>query len=59
MTVRLALALLALTFTAGCAAPAYPVRSESPSVRCLGQPGRGQDYGGSRPLFFLFCAESP
>jgi hypothetical protein len=56
---RLAGALLAGLVVAGCAAPAYPVRSQAPTVRCLGQPGRGEDYGSSRPLFFIFCAESP
>jgi hypothetical protein len=59
MTARLALALLASILVVGCSAPAYNVRSQSPSVRCLSQPGRGQDYSESRPLFFLFCAESP
>ncbi len=59
MTARIALALLASVLAAGCAAPAYNVRSQSPSVRCLGQPGRGQDYSESRPLIFFFCAESP
>jgi hypothetical protein len=59
MTARLALALVACLLAAGCAGPSYGVRSQSPSVRCLGQPGRGQDYSESRPLIFLFCAESP
>jgi hypothetical protein len=59
MTARLALALLACALAAGCASPAYDVRSQSPSVRCLGQPGRGQDYSESRPLIFFLCAESP
>ncbi len=56
---RLLLALSLLAVIAGCAAPTYPVRSQSPTVRCLGQPERGETYTTSRPLFFLFCAESP
>ena len=59
MTARLALALIASILAAGCTGPSYSTRSQSPSVRCLGQPGRGQDYSESRPMFFLFCAESP
>ncbi|HEV8440279.1 MAG TPA: hypothetical protein VGT40_19490 [Methylomirabilota bacterium] len=50
----LALALLVV----GCAGP-IGARSEVPRARCLGQPGRGESYSGDRPLFFLFCVESP
>ena len=61
MAARLALALLvAAAAAAGCASAPYPaVRSETPTTRCLGQPGRGEGYPESRPLFFLFCMESP
>lgn len=51
--------LLALTL-AGCAAsgPTRAAGSGSvspPHVRCLNEPGAGPD----RPLFFLFCVQSP
>ena len=55
-----ALAILALlTVLAGCASPPprqpYPRSGSSPRVRCLSDPNETQ----TRPLFFLFCAESP
>ena len=56
-------ALIAITTAlvlAGCAAVATPRRSsESPSLRCVNEPGRGQSTESSRPLFFIFCAQSP
>ncbi|HET8529718.1 MAG TPA: hypothetical protein VFO08_01105 [Methylomirabilota bacterium] len=49
----------ALVLTA-CATGTAPRRSaESPSLRCVNEPGRGQSTDSSRPLFFLFCAQSP
>jgi hypothetical protein len=53
----LALAMLA----AGCAVPPGSASSSAdrPRTRCLSQPGRGESYAGDRPLFFLFCIESP
>ena len=43
-----------------CATVSAPRRSsESPSLRCVNEPGRGQSADSSRPLFFLFCAQSP
>jgi len=43
---------------AGCATA--PRRSsDSPSLRCVNEPGRGQSADSSRPLFFVFCAQSP
>ena len=51
----LALALL------GCstAAPSREgSRSSAPRVRCLSDPAR-DNAEGTRPLFFLFCIESP
>jgi hypothetical protein len=33
-------------------------RQSSPRVRCLSDPGRDNTEG-TRPLFFLFCIESP
>jgi len=33
--------------------------STTPSVRCVDEPGRGGSVEASRPLFFLFCAQSP
>jgi hypothetical protein len=53
----LALALLAVLVTA-CASPApsaSPRGSTSPRVRCLNNPNEGD----TRPMFFLFCAETP
>lgn len=56
-------ALIAITTAlvlAGCAAVSAPRRSsESPSLRCVNEPGRGQSADSSRPLFFVFCAQSP
>ena len=61
-----ALAVLLVAF-AGCGSTAYDSgrsstsaqrSSSSPRVRCLSDPAR-DDASGSRPLFYLFCAESP
>jgi hypothetical protein len=54
---RLAL-LLAFGIIAGCASysPPAPAASTPPRTRCLSNPA---DSGGLRPLFFLFCVESP
>ena len=52
--------LIVLVTVAGCAAPSSG-RSGSgsaPRVRCLTDPAR-DDTSTSRPLFFLFCVESP
>ncbi len=59
---RWRLMLLGVLLLVGCAS-ATPSReperqSTSPRVRCLANPQR--DAGeGTRPLFFLFCMESP
>jgi hypothetical protein len=53
------LALILLAFvTAGCSSSAAPAgRSDSQGrTRCLND---RNETGNSRPLFFLFCAESP
>jgi hypothetical protein len=53
----LVLVLLAAVVT-GCASPApsaSPRSSTSPRVRCLNNPNEGD----TRPMFFLFCAETP
>jgi len=53
----LVLVLLAAV-AAGCAAPApsaSPRGSTSPRVRCLNNPNEGD----TRPMLFLFCAETP
>jgi hypothetical protein len=55
-----ALAILALlAVLAGCASSVpqqqYPRSGSTPRVRCLSDPNESQ----TRPLFFLFCAESP
>jgi hypothetical protein len=62
------LVALAVLFVAlaGCGSAAYDSRSStsaprgssSPRVRCLSDPAR-DDASGNRPLFYLFCAESP
>ncbi|MGH7391116.1 MAG: hypothetical protein ACREM3_16915 [Candidatus Rokuibacteriota bacterium] len=54
----LALLPLLLLPLAGCAtstAPPERVRSGTPQVRCLVGP---EEYP-TRPMFFLFCTESP
>ncbi|PYO04845.1 MAG: hypothetical protein DMD75_30080 [Candidatus Rokuibacteriota bacterium] len=58
----LALLLLFVAF-AGCATASSnsgqsSSSSSSPRVRCLTDPAR-DSASGTRPLFFLFCAESP
>jgi predicted component of type VI protein secretion system len=60
------LALLVLVFVAlaGCASsssrssPPPSSSGSSPRVRCLTDPSR-DSASTSRPMFFLFCAESP
>ncbi|OGK84910.1 MAG: hypothetical protein A2X52_03520 [Candidatus Rokubacteria bacterium GWC2_70_16] len=54
---RLLASLLLLTALGGCAAspPAAPRLAEPPRVRCLTE----RETGPTRPLFFLFCVESP
>jgi hypothetical protein len=57
---RSLLALAAAVSLAACATADAPRRSsESPTVRCVDEPGRGGSLSASRPLFFLFCAQSP
>jgi hypothetical protein len=65
---RLAALAIAFVACAGCGSASYerPSRSSSsaprdsnpPRVRCLSNPAR-DDASGSRPLFYLFCTESP
>jgi hypothetical protein len=58
--VRTAMALGAALALAACATADYPRRaSDSPTVRCANDPGRGQSLDVTRPLFFIFCAQSP
>jgi hypothetical protein len=43
-----------------CATAGSPRRSsDSPTVRCVNEPGRGQSLDVTRPLFLIFCAQSP
>lgn len=58
--VRLAriIALVAVTLALAACAPVGGSSSSSPSVRCVDEPGRGSS-GENRPLFFVFCAQSP
>ncbi|HUP36355.1 MAG TPA: hypothetical protein VNC82_13045 [Candidatus Limnocylindria bacterium] len=54
------MALGAALTLAACATVDPPRRSSaSPTVRCVDEPGRGGSLDASRPLFFLFCAQSP
>jgi len=56
------LALLGLALLAvGCAMPPPSSSSSNagPRTRCLAQPQRGENYSSDRPVFYLFCAESP
>jgi len=59
---RRALALLvSAVVLAGCAtAPSSrESRGGAPRVRCLSDPSRDAASVSGRPLFFLFCVESP
>lgn len=48
--------LLGIALVTGCAANPPPrTAPESPRVRCLAEPTET----GTRPLFFLFCLQSP
>jgi hypothetical protein len=51
-------AVLAVTLALAACAPVGASSSSSPSMRCMDEPGRGST-GENRPLFFLFCAQSP
>lgn len=55
--ILLALALVLL----GCAGPtgSGASSSETPRARCLGDSRREASADPMRPLFFLFCVESP
>lgn len=57
ISMRSLVAFLVLVALAGCAAPSSPPPrgSQAPRVRCLADPNEGH----TRPLFFLFCVESP
>jgi hypothetical protein len=56
---RRLLLLVLLAAVAGCASTSSqppPRQSTAPRTRCLSDPN---ETGGMRPLFFLFCVESP
>ena len=58
--VRTAISLGAALALAACGTVESPRRtSDSPTVRCVNEPGRGGSLDATRPLFFLFCAQSP
>ena len=61
MSRRGALVALAALLLTGCAGPAgsSSTQQEVPRARCLGQSSREASGDPTRPLFFLFCAESP
>lgn len=57
---RIAMAFGAALTLAACASVDSPRRSsDSTTVRCVNEPGRGGSLDATRPLFFLFCAQSP
>jgi hypothetical protein len=49
-----------LLLAAGCMEP-VPSNSNpnAPRTRCLQAPQRSENYTQERPMFYLFCAESP
>lgn len=54
--------LISATVLAGCASAPSSRESRggsSPRVRCLSEPLRDDASVSGRPLFFLFCVESP
>ena len=58
--VRTAISIGAAFTLAACATAESPRRgAETPTVRCVNEPGRGGSLDATRPLFFLFCAQSP
>ena len=56
---RILLALVAALVLAACSTVNQSRRSDSPSLRCMNDPGRGQSLDATRPIFFVFCAQSP
>jgi hypothetical protein len=58
---RAVLMLATILVLAACATGSPPRSSSSgsPTVRCIDEPGRGQSPESTRPLFFLFCAQTP
>jgi len=57
---RILLTLGTALVLAACATVDQPRRSsDSPSLRCMNDPGRGQSLEATRPIFFVFCAQSP
>jgi hypothetical protein len=52
------IAMLAVVLALTACGPVGSSSSGPPSVRCMDEPGRGSS-GEQRPLFFLFCAQSP
>jgi hypothetical protein len=57
ISIRLALVLVLLLAISACATGAAPPPrgSHTPRARCLSDPNET----GARPLFFLFCVETP
>ena len=56
---RILLALGTALVLAACSTVDQPRRSDSPNLRCMNDPGRGQSVEATRPIFFVFCAQSP
>jgi hypothetical protein len=61
MSGRLAGLLGLVLLAAGCTVPASSSNSgyNVPRTRCLSAPQRGENYTQERPMFYLFCTESP
>jgi len=61
MTERVVALLGVLLLAAGCGAPVSSSDSgyNVPRTRCLSAPQRSENYTQERPMFYLFCTESP
>jgi hypothetical protein len=59
LLVRTAISLGAALTLAACGTIDSPRRSDSATSRCMSEPGRGSSVDANRPVFFLFCSESP
>jgi hypothetical protein len=58
--VRTVISLGAALTLAACGTVEGPRRaSDSATSRCTSEPGRGSSVDANRPIFLLFCSESP
>jgi hypothetical protein len=56
---RILVVVVTAVVLAACSTVDQPRRSDTPSLRCANDPGRGRSLDATRPLFFIFCAQSP